>query len=153
MPWTTHLLVVASRTAQAPELVEYLRGRARTGPLTVTLLVPVESGGREAARERMQAAVARLREAGVEASGAVAGDGDALHGVLDAYDRSRHDEIVIVTMPEHLSRWLGCDLPQRVAQMTGALVRHVETRTAPAAPAARQAAAATAASVPAARSR
>ena len=40
MPWTTHLLVVASRTAESGELVSYLRERARTGPLHVTLVVP-----------------------------------------------------------------------------------------------------------------
>jgi hypothetical protein len=132
MPWTTHLLVVASQTADAPELIAYLRERARSGPLRVTLLVPVELAGRQQALERRDGGVHALREAGIDAAGVVGGDGDALHGVLDVYDRRRHDEIVIVTLPEHLSRWLGCDLPHRVEQATGALVRHVETRAAPA---------------------
>jgi hypothetical protein len=132
MPWTTHLLVVASQTAQAPELIAYLRERARSGPLRVTLLVPVELAGRERALERLNGGVHALQEASIDASGAVGADGDALHAVLDVYDRHRHDEIIIVTLPEHLSRWLGCDLPHRVEQATGALVRHVETRAVPA---------------------
>jgi hypothetical protein len=76
----------------------------------------------------MERGVRRLSDAGIDVNGTVAGDGDVLHAVLDVYDRTRHDEIIIVTLPEHLSRWLGCDLPQRVGQVTGALVHHVETR-------------------------
>jgi hypothetical protein len=131
MAWTTHLLVVASRTADSGELVSYLRGRATAGPLKVTLLVPVEMGGRQAARERLARGVERLQAEGLDVAGTVAGDGDAMHAVLDVYDRAHHDEIVIVTLPEHLSRWLGCDLPHRAAQVTGALVSHVETRSVP----------------------
>ncbi len=132
MPWTTHLLVVASRTAVSDELVAYLEERAHAGPLDVTLLVPVGLGGRDAARARMERGVMRISAAGIPVAGVVAGDGDALHAILDAYDRTRHDEIVVVTLPEHLSRWLGCGLPQRAAQVTGALVRHIETRSVPA---------------------
>jgi hypothetical protein len=132
MPWTTHLLVVASRTAESDELVGYLRERAHAAPLRVTLVVPLEVGGRDAGRQRLESALARLEENGIEAVGMVAGDGEPLHAVLDAYDRKRHDEIVVVTLPEHLSRWLRCDLPHRIAQVTGALVRHIEVNRAPA---------------------
>ncbi|UGS36725.1 hypothetical protein [Capillimicrobium parvum] len=126
MPWTTHLLVVASRTAESSELISYLRERARTGPVHVTLVVPLEVGGRDAGRERLEGALARLHEIGIEAVGQVAGDGEPLHAVLEVYDPKRHDEIIVVTLPEHLSRWLRCDLPHRIAQVTGALVRHIE---------------------------
>lgn len=131
MPMTTHLLVVASRTAAADELVSYLSRCAATSPVRATLLVPVGVGGRDAARARLERGLEALRGNGIEAGGVVAGDGDPLHAVLDVYDPRRHDEIVVVTLPEHLSRWLGCDLPQRVARVTGALVRHVETVRAP----------------------
>jgi len=126
MPWTTHLLVVASRTAESGELVSYLRERAQAGPVHVTLVVPLEVGGRDAGRQRLEGALARLQEAGIEAVGQVAGDGEPLHAVLDVYDPKRHDEVIVVTLPEHLSRWLRCDLPHRIAQVTGALVRHIE---------------------------
>lgn len=127
MPWTTHLLVVANRTAESAELLAYLRARAQAGPIDVTLAVPVEIGGRDAARRRLESALAAFREAGIRAHGTVTGDGDPLHAVLDAYDPARHDEIVFSTLPQHLSRWLGCALPERVRRMTGALVRHVES--------------------------
>jgi hypothetical protein len=130
MPWTTHLLVVASRTAGSGELVSYLRDRARSGPIRVTLTIPVEVGNRDAARARLAGALEVLRAAGVDAHGSVAQDGDPVHAVLDAYDPARHDEIVVVTLPGHLSRWLGCDVPQRVQRATDALVRHVEARSA-----------------------
>ncbi|MEZ5123854.1 MAG: hypothetical protein R2736_20160 [Solirubrobacterales bacterium] len=133
MPWTTHLLVVASRTAESGELVSYLRERAQAGPVHVTLVVPLEVGGRDAGRERLESALARLQVNGIEAVGHLAGDGEPLHAVLDVYDPKRHDEIIIVTLPEHLSRWLRCDLPHRVAHVTGALVRHIEVSEAPAA--------------------
>jgi len=125
MPMRTHLLVVASRTAVSDELVSYLSRRAAITPLRVTLAVPLELGGREEARARLARGLDVLRAAGLDAGGVVAGDGDPLHAVLDVYDPRRHDEIVVVTLPEHLSRWLGCDLPQRIARVTGALVHHV----------------------------
>lgn len=127
-----HLLVLASRSADADELVSYLRQRARSGPVRVTLVVPVELGGPDRARARMQVGVQRLRSEGIDTTGVVAGDGEPLHAVLDAYDPRRHDEIVVVTLPEHLSRWLRCDLPHRVERVTGALVHHIETGTVPA---------------------
>jgi hypothetical protein len=53
--------------------------------------------------------------------------------VLDAYDANLHDEVLVVTLPEHLSRWLRCDLPNRVERVTGAMVRHLEVSAVPAA--------------------
>jgi hypothetical protein len=132
MPWTTHLLVVANRTAESGDLVSYLRDRAKSGPLRVTLRMPVEVERRDAARARLQTAIEGLRAAGIDSHGSLAEDGDPLHAAMDAYDPARHDEILVVTLPANLSRWLGCDVPQRVARATGALVRHVETRESPA---------------------
>ena len=45
MPWTTHLLVVANRTAESGELVSYLQSRAQSGPLRVTLVGLAPGGG------------------------------------------------------------------------------------------------------------
>lgn len=131
MPFRTHLLVVANQTVGSDELVEHLRGRARSGPLRATLVVPAGDEQRARAARRLEVAVARLREHGIDARGALAADGDPLHAALDAYDPARHDAIVVVTLPAHLSHWLGCDVPQRVRRATGALVHVVETREAP----------------------
>lgn len=126
---TTHLLVVASRTAGTEELISYLRRRAEAGPVRVTLVVPVELGGPDRARSNLEAGLERLRAAGFDATGVVAGDGEPLHAVLDVYDPRRHDEIVVCTLPEHLSHWLAFDLPHRVSRVTGALVSHIEVGT------------------------
>lgn len=131
MPFRTHLLVVANQTVGSDELVEQLGGRARSGPLRATIVVPAEPEHREDAAERLEAALARLRDRGIDVSGTLAADADPLHAALDAYDPARHDEVVVVTLPAHLSRWLGCDVPQRVGRATGALVSVVETRGAP----------------------
>src|SRR3954462_11053910 len=61
MPWATHLLVVASRTAESDALASYLRQRADAGPLRLTLVVPLEAGGRDVGRQRLDAALAGLR--------------------------------------------------------------------------------------------
>ncbi|HEU4658967.1 MAG TPA: hypothetical protein VFR97_15665 [Capillimicrobium sp.] len=132
MPFRTHLLVVANQTVGSDELVAHLRDRARSGPLRVTLVVPAEPEQRDAAQQRLEDACVRLSEQeGIEVRGGLSEDADPLHAAMDAYDPARHDEIVVVTLPAHLSRWLGCDVPQRVARATGALVRVVETREAP----------------------
>ena len=130
MPWTTKLLVVANRTADSDELVQHLTERAERGPIEVTLVVPADHGGREAARQRLGLALKRMRDAGVWADGSV-GDAEPLHAVLDVYNPRHHDEILVSTFPAHFSRWVGCDVPHRIAQSTGAFVRHVEAAEPP----------------------
>jgi GABA permease len=125
MPWTTKLLVVASQTADSDELLEHLRTRAEKGPIQVTLVVPADHGGREAARERLARALDKMRGAGLQADGVV-GDADPLHAVLDVYSPRDHDEILVSTFAAQFSRWVGGNVPHRVAQSTGALVHHVE---------------------------
>jgi hypothetical protein len=128
MAFTTHLLVVASQTADNDDLLSYLADRAAQGPVHVTFAVPLDSDGLEAAEDRLGRALERLHAAGVPADGTVSRDREPLHAVLDAYQPARHDEIVVATWPYHLSRWLGCDLPHRIEQATGALVHHVEVQ-------------------------
>ncbi len=78
---------------------------------------------REAER-RLEDALQVAREAGFDATGSV-GTCDALSAVVEAYDTSRHDEIIVSTLPASISHWLGIDLPARVARATNALVSHV----------------------------
>lgn len=131
MPFRTHLLVVASQTVESDELAAHLRDRARSGPLRATLVMPVDPEHGEAARGRLESALERLRGDGIDAGGALADDDDPVVAAIDAYDPARHDAVIVVTLPSHLSRWLGCDVPQRVARATGALVDVVETQEAP----------------------
>jgi hypothetical protein len=129
------VLVVANRTAGSPELLEALKERAERGPVKFHLLVPatphgaawmadMHSGGSEA-EEHVKAAVERLRDAGLEVDDGKVGDPDPVAAVEDAVNFRKFDEIVVVTLPKHLSKWLKVDLPHRVEHATGLPVQHV----------------------------
>jgi hypothetical protein len=125
MAWQTRALVIANRTADSDQLLEALEGRARGGPVAFTLLVPSGPGARDEARSRLEAAVARMRAAGLEVDGALARDSDPLGAVHEAWDPAKYDEIVVCTLPTGVSKWLQVDLPHRVAKLTDAPVTHV----------------------------
>ena len=142
-----NVLVVANRTAESDELLGALHERAGRSPAAFTLLVPstphgvawaadMYSGAPEA-EQHMHNAVQRLRDAGLEVEGQV-GDPDAYAAVQDAVNLSGpYDEVIVSTLPTHVSKWLKLDLPNRVRRSTGLPTTHViasEART-PAAPA------------------
>jgi hypothetical protein len=124
MAFTTHLLVVANRTVDSPELLDALKERAQRGPIHVTLLAPTTWSEREEAEQRLAAAVAALAAGDVRAEGMV-GDGDPIVAVQEAWNPGRYDEVVVSTLTEGASRWLQIDLPHRVARLTDCQVRHV----------------------------
>jgi hypothetical protein len=129
------ILVVANRTAESDELLEALRRRAEEGPAAFTLLVPatphgvawaadMHSGAPEA-EEHMQNAVESLRGAGLDVVEGKVGDPDPVAAVEDAVNFGRFDEVVVSTLPTHLSKWLKLDLPHRVERVTGLKVTHI----------------------------
>lgn len=122
MTSTKRLLVVANRTADSDELFDELQRRAKTEPISVTLLVPQDIYGGQG--RRLNAALTRLHGAGIAAEGML-GDTDPLIAVQETWNAHRFDEIVVSTLPSGISRWLGLDLPHRVARITGAPVAHV----------------------------
>jgi GABA permease len=130
IPWTTKVLVVANRTIESKEVRDALVSRAGAGPLAVTLVAPASGGGgsmaavRAVTAQRLEQAVHGLREAGVSVEGVV-GDSDPMVAVQDAWDPRRFDEIIVVTLPTGVSRWMAVDLPRRVARFTGARVIHI----------------------------
>jgi hypothetical protein len=132
MAWQTRALVIANRTADSDQLVEALEGRARTGPVAFQLLVPCGPSGRDEARGRLEAAIRRMRAAGLEVEGSLARDNDPLVAVSEAWDPGSYDEIIVCTLPTGVSRWLQVDLPHRVAKLTDAPVTHVVAQEAPA---------------------
>ena len=136
MAFTTHLLVVANRTVDSPELLDALRLRAESGPIHVTMLAPSTYAERAEVQRRMERAAAHLDAAGVD-SEAMVGDADPIVAVQEAWDPGRYDEVVVSTLAVGASRWLQIDLPHRVARLTDCQVRHVsvpERRSAPARP-------------------
>ncbi len=129
------VLVVANRTAECDELLAALRDRASEGEAAFTLLVPatphgvawaadMHSGAPEA-EGHMRNAVERLRGAGLEVEGRI-GDPDPYAAVQDAINLAGpYDEVIVSTLPTHVSKWLKLDLPNRVRRTTGLPTTHV----------------------------
>lgn len=131
MTWTANVLVVANQTAVSPDLRHALESRAARGPAVFTLLMPAPRVGEGAAAcaARLEEALAYHRAAGLRIDGALAHD-DPVVAVSEAWDPKQFDEIIVSTLARSSSRWLRCALPQRIAHVTDAPVKHVEGRPA-----------------------
>ena len=123
MTGKARVLVVANRTAESPELLEALRARTVQGPCEFTLLVPstphglawaadMHAGGEEA-EEHRHAFVDELRREGLDMAGARVGDPDALAAIQDECNFNEYDEVIVSTLPLHVSKWLKLDLPEQ----------------------------------------
>ena len=129
-----NILVVANRTAECEELQQALKDRAAKGDdPKFTLIVPSAHGFAKAAnpdeelpvaQQHVDNAVAKLREAGLEVEGRL-GDPDPVAAVQDASNTGTYDEVIVSTLPTHLSKWLRVDLPRKAAHATGLPVTHV----------------------------
>lgn len=126
MPWTQQVLVVANLTASSHELLSVLQMRAERAPTEVHLVVPASplGNGRQTAMQALEAALEKVRHAGLDADGVV-GHTDPFLAVMDVWDPKRYDEIVVSTLPIGASKWLHAGLPERIARATGAMVTHV----------------------------
>ena len=122
MSWEFSLLVVANVTAGSDELIDCLRDRAKEGACRFTLVMPSTGSG---GRERLESALGRMREAGLENVEGRVGDPDPVVAVMDVWDPMKFDEIIVSTLPTGSSRWLGLDLPHRLEKLTSVPVRHV----------------------------
>lgn len=131
MAWEFSLLVVANVTAGSDELIDCLRDRAAQGACRFTLVMP--ASGAEA-RTRLEDALERMREAGVDNLDGCVGDPDPIVAVMDIWDPMKFDEIIVSTLPTGSSRWLGLDLPHRLEKLTSVPVRHVVSKPPPAEP-------------------
>jgi hypothetical protein len=129
-----NVLVVANRTAECEELQQALKDRAAKGDKPkFTLVVPSAHGFAKAAnpdeelpevQRHVDNAVTRLRGAGLDVEGQL-GDPDPLAAVQDAHNAGNYDEVIVSTLPTHLSKWLKMDLPHKAAHATGLPVTHV----------------------------
>jgi hypothetical protein len=128
------VLVVANRTAGCDELQQALAERAAEGnDVQFTLVVPSAHGFAKAtdpdvgiadAEHHVQIALEKMREAGLEVEGRL-GDPDPVAAVQDAANAETFDELIVSTLPTHLSKWLHLDLPRKAAHATGLPVTHV----------------------------
>jgi len=128
------VLVVANRTAASDELFEAVTKRAERGAAEFFLVVPSTprgaswitdmNSGAVAAEESLQRALERWQAAGLSCMGRT-GDPDALAAACDAVNDGDFDEVMVSTLPKHVSKWLHLDLPHKVAHATGLPTEHV----------------------------
>jgi hypothetical protein len=135
----SRVLVVAYRTAATPALQAAVRERAASGPASFALLVPATGHGLHRitdpgvegegeARAVLDAALPGLTEAAGSQVDGIVGDPDPLAAIQDAITQhGPFDEIIVSTLPKHLSRWLHLDLPHK-ARVTGLPITTVTQR-------------------------
>jgi hypothetical protein len=115
-PGELRLLVVANETVAGVELRETVQRAAEGRRTHVHVVAPAlnskvrhwasdEDGARSAAQTRLDSSLARLLEAGIDASGEV-GDADPLQAIEDALRTFGADQIIISTHPDGRSNWL-----------------------------------------------
>ncbi|MFL5886834.1 MAG: hypothetical protein ACJ77M_17330 [Thermoleophilaceae bacterium] len=130
------ILVVANKTALSDELRDAMLERAGRGPTEFVLLVPATAHGparlmdphaeEDKIGSQEELAVERLRGAGLDVVEGRLGDPDPLAAVEDELNlHGPYDEIVVSTLPTHLSKWLKLDLPHKVEGLTDKPVKHV----------------------------
>ena len=136
------VLIVANKTAATPALLDAVRERATAGPASFVLLVPNpdhlifdrnSTNVREG--EQVLALALPLLEAasGASVEGRVATSPNAYDDIVAELDDGTYDEVMLSTLPSHVSHWLHVDLPQRVAHLGYPLTTVTATRHASAA--------------------
>lgn len=132
-----HVLVIATQTVNAPDLVARLKERAATRPHRYTIVSPrSETVSEEQVVRDLAATLAELYRAEIDATGLPISAEDPFEAVRNAIDHYKIDEILISTFAGQQSRWLESDLVGRVRGITDKPVSHVEVGRAPAAVAA-----------------
>ena len=144
-------LIVANQTIGGDELTATLDQLVSGGPCTFRFLVPVTDTegtqqwdyppidraipdahriARVLAEGRLEHELARLRRAGLTASGEVV-DALPVGRVQELLHADHFDGVVVSTLPRRLSRWLRMDLPHRIARVSDVPVTHIEGHAGP----------------------
>jgi hypothetical protein len=129
------ILVVANETVAGHTLRSMILERSLDVREEVLVVTPAlnsplkhwvsdEDDARAAAQERLDASLAKLSEAGVEARGEV-GDGDPLQAMEDALRTFGADEIIISTHPEGRSNWLERGVVEKARERFAVPITHV----------------------------
>ena len=143
-----HYLIVGNQTLASAELAQAVSERLALGAARFYVVVPAtpphdlygsvlralegepasEQEARAVATQRLEAELNAIRDAGGEADGEV-GDADPLAAIAAVLREHHVDEIVVSTLPDHVSKWLRLDLPRRVAHAFDLPVAHVVATT------------------------
>jgi hypothetical protein len=113
------VLIVAHRTAATPALLATVSRRASEGACRFTLLVPRAfwDADTEESAVTLELAIPLLEEAaGGRVEGLIGGE-DPFQAISAALGARRYDEIIVSTLPAHVSHWLHVDLPARVRRL------------------------------------
>ena len=120
------VLVVTNKTDATPAVIEAVRERAAAGPANFFVLVPNpdhlafdrNSTDTSLGERVLKRALPLLAEpAGVEVEGRVAASPNAYDDIVEELKRGDYREIILETLPSHVSHWLHVDLPDRVADL------------------------------------
>ena len=122
-----NVLVVANETVLGESLLERIRSRAAESPAAFLIVCP-QSDPHQAehpeAERRLRAALATLRDAGIEAHGQVAHP-DPYTAAMHVIEDERVDEVIVSTFPGERSGWLRRDVVERLRRDAGVPVDHV----------------------------
>jgi hypothetical protein len=115
----SRVLIVAHRTAAPPPLRAAVRERAAQGPCEFTLLVPRPywDADTEESATTLELALPLLDEAAGRHVEGLVGETDPFAAIQVALLRVHFDEIILSTLPTHVSHWLRMDLPARVRRL------------------------------------
>ena len=120
------VLVVANKTAATPALVEAVRERAAAGPAEFVMLLPnpahlaFDRNSQDTRDGELMLADALPTlelAAGTEIEGRVAVSPNAYDDIVEELGRNDYTEIILETLPSHVSHWLHVDLPERIAHL------------------------------------
>jgi uncharacterized membrane-anchored protein len=120
------VLVVTNKTDATPAVIEAVRRRAIAGPARFFVLVPNpdhlafdrNSTDTSLGERVLQRALPLLEEpAGSEVEGRVAASPNAYDDIVEELKKGDYREIILETLPSHVSHWLHVDLPERVAAL------------------------------------
>jgi hypothetical protein len=120
-----NILVVANRTAATPALLDAVRERAERSPAHFHLIVPDPEHDHlrhphdhSAGDKALALALPLVREAaGGHADRSVSIRHDPMDAIEETLRAGEFDEIILSTLPRHVSHWLHLDLPSRVAHL------------------------------------
>ena len=134
-PGERRILVIANETVAGETLHSMIREKGEGYRTNVLVVAPAQPSplqhyasdddpGRRAARKRLDASLAKLREAGFSAEGEV-GEPDPLQAIEDALRTFGPDEIVISTHPEGRSHWLERGVVEHARERFAVPITHV----------------------------
>jgi GABA permease len=129
------VLVVAHETVGGSQLLQTIRERIADRDARVLVVCPAlnsplrhwasdEDDARHHAQERLDASLATMRGAGIQASGEI-GDGDPIQAIEDAVRTFQPDELVVSTHPLGKSHWLERGVVEKTRERFALPVTHV----------------------------